>query len=166
MRWLIAVVAIAGFVAASLALREHYRQEASPCSINEKWDCGTVNKSRFATIGGLVASRGPQDAPPPGAKKSLLERIGDIPVAVVGIGGYLLLAVLAIGKRWRLLAAAAVPALAFSLYLAHIEKDILEVWCIYCVISLGAITLVTLLSIVALVMDLRGKRELPGESAA
>src|SRR5947199_7626375 len=130
MRWLIAFLALAGMVAAALALREHYRVEASPCSINEKWDCGTVNKSRFAVIGG-------------------------VPVADIGIAGYLLLAGLAIGRRWRLLAAAAVPALAFSLYLAHIEKDILEVWCIYCVISLGIITLITLLSLIALMVDWR-----------
>jgi uncharacterized membrane protein len=58
-------------------------------------------------------------------------------------------------KRWRLLASAAVLALAFSLYLAHIEKDVLEVWCIYCVISLGIISLITLLSLIALVMDLK-----------
>ena len=130
MRWLIAFLALAGMVAAALALREHYRVEASPCSINEKWDCGTVNKSRFAVIGG-------------------------VPVADIGIAGYLLLAGLAIGKRWRLLAAAAVPAFAFSLYLAHIEKDILEVWCIYCVISLGIISLITVLSWVALVINWR-----------
>jgi vitamin-K-epoxide reductase (warfarin-sensitive) len=130
MRWLIAILALAGMVAAILALREHYRTDASPCSINEKWDCGTVNKSRFAVIKG-------------------------VPVADIGIAGYLLLAGLAIGKRWRLLAAAAVPAFAFSLYLAHIEKDILEVWCIYCVISLGIITLITFLSLIALVMDWR-----------
>jgi uncharacterized membrane protein len=130
MRWIIAILALAGMMAAILALREHYRTEASPCSINEKWDCGTVNKSRFAVIKG-------------------------IPVADIGIAGYLLLAGMAIGKRWRLLAAAAVPAFAFSLYLAHIEKDILETWCIYCVISLGIITLITLLSLIALVMDWR-----------
>jgi len=133
MRWLIAFLALAGMVAAALALREHYRVEASPCSINEKWDCGTVNKSRFAVIGG-------------------------VPVADIGIAGYLLLAGLAIGRRWRLLAAAAVPAFAFSLYLAHIEKDILEVWCIYCVISLGIISLITVLSWVALVMNWRKTR--------
>ena len=134
MRWIIAILALAGMVAAILALREHYRKDASPCSINEKWDCGTVNKSRFAVIQG-------------------------IPVADIGIAGYLLLAALAIGKRWRLLAAAAVPAWVFSLYLAHIEKDILEVWCIYCVISLGMITLITLLSLVALGMDWRRGRQ-------
>jgi len=127
-------------VAASLALREHYRTEASPCSLNEKWDCGTVNKSRFAVIGG-------------------------VPVADIGIAGYLLLAVLAITKRWRLLAVAAIPALAFSLYLAHIEKDILEVWCIYCVISLGIITLITLLSLIALALNWRKRQEFPAGTA-
>lgn len=134
MRWLIAFLALAGMVAAALALREHYRTEASPCSINEKWDCGAVNKSRFAAIGG-------------------------VPVAVIGIAGYLLLLVLAITKRWRLLAAAAVPALAFSLYLAHIEKDVLGIWCIYCVISLGIITLITLMSLIALGMNWRKRQD-------
>jgi vitamin-K-epoxide reductase (warfarin-sensitive) len=141
MRWLIAFLALAGMVAAALALREHYRTEASPCSINEKWDCGTVNKSRFAVIGG-------------------------VPVADIGIAGYLLLAGLAIVKRWRLLAAAAVPAFAFSLYLAHIEKDVLEVWCIYCVISLGIITVITLLSLIALGIDWRRGRQPRAESTA
>ena len=134
MRWIIAILALAGMMAAILALREHYRTDASPCSINEKWDCGTVNKSRFAVIKG-------------------------VPVADIGIAGYLLLAGLALGTRWRLLAAAAVPAFAFSLYLAHVEKDILEVWCIYCVISLGIITLITVLSLIALVMDWRRSRQ-------
>jgi vitamin-K-epoxide reductase (warfarin-sensitive) len=140
MRWLIALLALLGMVAAALALREHYRTEASPCSINEKWDCGAVNKSPFAVIGG-------------------------VPVAVIGIAGYLLLLVLAITKRRRLLAAAAVPALAFSLYLAHIEKDVLGIWCIYCVISLGVITLIALLSLIALGMNWRkGQDTLSGST--
>jgi uncharacterized membrane protein len=42
---------------------------------------------------------------------------------------------------------AALPGLAFSLYLAYIEKDRLGVWCIYCVISLGVISLLTLLAL-------------------
>ncbi len=153
MRWLIALLAIAGVVAASLALREHYRTEASPCSINEKWDCGTVNKSPYAVIGGLVPHQ--EQIGVPAEKRSGLARLGDIPVADVGIAGYILLALLALAKRWRLLVAAAVPALAFSLYLTHIEKDKLEVWCIYCVISLGIISLLTLLSLIALGMNSR-----------
>jgi uncharacterized membrane protein len=158
MKWLITLLALAGIVAASLALREHYRTEASPCSMNEKWDCGAVNKSSFAEIGGvldLILNRDPMQ---PNNNKGGFAWIREIPVADVGIAGYLLLGVLAFMKRWRLLVAAAVPALAFSFYLAHIEKDVLGVWCIYCVISLGIISLLTLLSIFALVMDLKKRQ--------
>lgn len=135
MRWIIAFLALAGMVVASLALREHYRTGSSPCNVNEKWDCGAVNKSPFAVIGG-------------------------VPVAVIGIAGYLLLLLLSVTRRWRLLASAVVPALAFSLYLAHIEKDVLGIWCIYCVISLGIISLITLLSLIALGMNWRKAPEL------
>ncbi|HWG39140.1 MAG TPA: vitamin K epoxide reductase family protein [Candidatus Acidoferrales bacterium] len=155
MRWLIAFLALAGIVAAFLALREHYRTGASPCSVNEKWDCGAVNKSSFAVIGGLHGARGPEDKPPSGSKKNIFAEIDEIPVADIGIAGYLLLLMLAIAKQWRLLAAAAVLAWGFSLYLAHIEKDVLGVWCIYCVISLGIITLITVLSLIALGMNWR-----------
>jgi vitamin-K-epoxide reductase (warfarin-sensitive) len=122
MRWLILVLALAGVVAAALALREHYRTDTSPCSINEKWDCGTVNKSPYAVLAG-------------------------VPVADIGIAGYLLLAVLAFKKWWRPLAGASLAALAFSLYLAHIEAHVLAVWCIYCVISLGIILTIALLAV-------------------
>jgi vitamin-K-epoxide reductase (warfarin-sensitive) len=57
------------------------------------------------------------------------------------------MAALAFTRSYRLLLAAALGALAFSLYLAHIEKDILGVWCIYCVISLGIISLISILTL-------------------
>jgi uncharacterized membrane protein len=37
--------------------------------------------------------------------------------------------------------------LGFALYLTHVGKDILQVWCLYCVISQGIIVLLTLLSL-------------------
>jgi uncharacterized membrane protein len=40
-----------------------------------------------------------------------------------------------------------VGGLGFSLYLTHIEKDVLRVYCIYCVTSLGIIALITLLGV-------------------
>ncbi len=137
MRWLIMLVALVGLVAAVLARHEHYRTDTSPCSINEKWDCGTVNKSPYAVFGGVL-------------------------VANIGIAGYILLAVLAFKRWWPVLAAAAVIGFAFSLYLAHIEKDILYVWCLYCVTSLGAITLIMLLSLGRLVVWLT-KRPRPAQ---
>jgi uncharacterized membrane protein len=146
------LVALVGLVAAVLARHEHYRTGASPCSINEKWDCGTVNKSTYAVLGGLFVDTGP------GAQPGFLERkfpaIAKIPVADIGIVGYILLALLAFKRWWHALTVASVLAVAFSLYLAHVEKDILEVWCIYCVISLGAISLITLLAVITSIVQL------------
>jgi uncharacterized membrane protein len=152
MRWFIILVALVGLVASALALREHYRTGASPCSINEKWDCGTVNKSPYAVIGGLFADSGP--GAQPGFLQRKLPAIANIPIADVGIAGYVLLALLAFKRWWHALAVAGLAALAFSLYLAHVEKDILGVWCIYCVISLGVISGITLLAIIMSITQL------------
>jgi uncharacterized membrane protein len=107
---------------AGLALHVHYSTETEPCSINEKWDCGIVNHSPYAVI-------------------------GPVPVAAIGIAGYAMMLVLALARRKRLVLAAAVLGLGFSLYLTHIEKDVLLVWCVYCVTSLGIISLITLASL-------------------
>jgi vitamin-K-epoxide reductase (warfarin-sensitive) len=120
MRWVLIVLAVLGIIVSSLALREHYRTDASPCSINERWDCGIVNHSPYAMLFG-------------------------IPVAVIGMAGYLLLGVLAFRKAYRMALLGALGGLGFALYLAHIESAVLGVWCIYCVISLGIISLLSLL---------------------
>src|SRR5579862_8993228 len=127
MKYVLTILAVFGIVVSALALREHYRTEGdSPCSINERWDCGIVNHSPYAMLAG-------------------------IPVAALGIAGYFLMAALAWRRSYRLVLAIALAGLAFSLYLAHIEKDILGVWCIYCVISLGIISLMSLFNIGAVV---------------
>lgn len=123
MRWLIAILALAGLTVSILALRVHYSNDAAPCDINEHWDCGVVNHSTYAMI-------------------------GRVPVATLGIAGYALLAVLALLGLRRLVALASLPGLGFALYLSHIEKDVLMVWCLYCVISQCIILLITLLSLV------------------
>lgn len=120
MRWVLVFLAILGIATSALALREHYRTDTSPCSINDRWDCGIVNHSPYAVLWG-------------------------VPVAVIGIAGYLLLGLLALKRAYRLMLAAIIAGLAFSLYLSHIEANVLGVWCIYCVISLGVISLMTLL---------------------
>ena len=122
MRYVFILLAICGIVVSSLALREHYREDQSPCSINDKWDCGIVNKSPYAVV-------------------------GPIPVAALGIAGYTLMGVLAIFRRRGLLVLFVLAGLAFSLYLTYIEAEILGVWCIYCVGSLTTISLLTLLSV-------------------
>jgi vitamin-K-epoxide reductase (warfarin-sensitive) len=123
MKYVLVLLATFGIVVSALALREHYRTEGdSPCSINEHWDCGIVNHSPYALLAG-------------------------IPVAIFGIAGYFLMAALAWRRAYRPLLAIALAALAYSLYLAHIEASILGVWCIYCVISLGIVSLIALLSL-------------------
>jgi vitamin-K-epoxide reductase (warfarin-sensitive) len=134
MRYILLVLAAVGIAASSLALREHYRTDASPCSINERWDCGIVNHSPYAVLGG-------------------------VPVADIGIVGYSLLGALAIRRSYRLLLIASVAALAFSLRLAHIEAHVLGVWCIYCAISLGVIALMTLLVLGTVALQSRGEPE-------
>jgi len=123
MKYLLLILAALGITVSSLALREHYREYGdSPCSINEHWDCGVVNHSPYAMV-------------------------GPIPVAVLGIAGYILMAALAFRRSYRLLLVPTFAGLSFSLYLANIEKNILGVWCIYCVISLGIISLMSLLTL-------------------
>jgi uncharacterized membrane protein len=134
MRWVLIVLAILGIVASSLALREHYRTDASPCSINERWDCGIVNHSPYAMLFG-------------------------VPVAVIGIAGYLLLGVLAFRKAYRAMSVAALGGLGFALYLAHIESAVLGVWCIYCVMSLGVISLQSLLVLGTVIVGLMGRAQ-------
>jgi vitamin-K-epoxide reductase (warfarin-sensitive) len=120
MKYVLLVLALTGITASTLALREHYRTDASPCDINERWDCGIVNHSPYAMI-------------------------GPVPVAVIGIAGYLVLGILSLRRSYRLMLAGALAGLAFSLRLAHIENHVLGVWCIYCAISLATISFMTLL---------------------
>jgi uncharacterized membrane protein len=61
------------------------------------------------------------------------------------------MAALAFLRSYRLLLVPTLAGLAFSLYLANIEKNILGIWCIYCVISLGIVSLMSLLNIGAVV---------------
>jgi len=113
MRWLLIVLAVVGIVASSLALRDiTYRP--SPCSINERWNCGIVNHSPYAMLFG-------------------------IPVGVIGIAESAA-RVLAFMKLYRVMLVAAMGGLGFALHLAHIESTVLGVWCIYCYI-VGVISL-------------------------
>ncbi len=119
MRTLLAALAALGVIVSSLALRVHYSSQVEACDINAHWDCGIVNHSRFAVFHG-------------------------IPVAVIGIAGYLVLLVLAALGRRRLLLVSAAAGFCYALYLTHIERDLLQVWCLYCVCSQVLIAVLTL----------------------
>jgi uncharacterized membrane protein len=65
----------------------------------------------------------------------------------VGIVGYIAIGILALLRRRILVSGAAIVGLVFALHLTSIERNVLQVWCLYCVISQGIIALITLLSI-------------------
>jgi len=122
MRYILLILALAGVVVSALALHVHYCTDPQPCSINERWDCGVVNHSPFAEV-------------------------AHIPVAEIGIAGYLVLAGLAFWRQKALVFLAALVGLGFALRLTTIEELVLQTWCLYCVISQVIIALITLLSL-------------------
>jgi uncharacterized membrane protein len=126
MRYLVAVLALAGLLVSCFALREHFRTGVAPCDINERWDCGVVNHSPFAEIAG-------------------------VPVAVFGIAGYAAIAGFALARRWWIVLLLTTGAVGFSVYLTYVEARILETYCIWCVTSAGIIALTEIATIVAVV---------------
>ena len=125
----IVMLCLTGVLVSGLALGEHYNTKPSPCSINDKWDCGIVNHSQYAMVRGT-------------------------PVAFLGIFGYALIAALA-GRLPRITAILSLLALLFSSRLTWIEWKMLGVWCIYCVSSQFIIVCVFLLSLLAKTLSRR-----------
>jgi vitamin-K-epoxide reductase (warfarin-sensitive) len=137
MKHVLIALALLGVIDSSLALREHYREYGdAPCDINAHWDCGVVNHSPYAMLPNHAS-----DWPLP----------FQIPVAAVGIFGYVLMGALAFRRSYRLLLIPTFAGLTFSLYLSKIEAHVLGVWCVYCVISMGIISLLSLLTLGAVV---------------
>ena len=130
MRRVIMALAVIGVYLAVRALQIHYSTGLTPCSINDIWDCGAVNRGPYSVFYG-------------------------VPVALIGIVGYTFLFVMEALKKWRVMAVASVGALGFSLYLTHIEASILQTWCQYCVGSLITISLITVLAIIQVIVRRR-----------
>ena len=122
MRYVLLVLALAGVIVSTLALRVHYETGTQPCDINEHWDCGVVNHSSFAMI-------------------------GSVPVAAVGILGYLVIGIVAFMRQRFLLLLTVFAGFCFALRLTFIEQYALLVWCLYCVISQGIIAIALLCSL-------------------
>jgi vitamin-K-epoxide reductase (warfarin-sensitive) len=142
MRYLIVLLALGGLIDSVLALRIHMQDPnaAPPCAVTEKWDCGTVNHSRFAVF--PAESFDEQ----PGSKKF------HIPVATLGIIGYALIAVAALADRMWLTLQLAEIGFFCAAMLSYLEAFVIQKWCIYCVWSQGIIALILVCSIVAVVL--------------
>jgi uncharacterized membrane protein len=145
MRFLIALIALAGIIDSGLALRIHYQDPsvAPPCAVSAHWDCGTVNHSRYSVF------------PPVGFDEAPGSGKIHIPVATLGIVGYAVIAVLALADRlWLTLQAAEIGFFCAAL-LSYLEAYVMEKWCIYCVYSQAFVTAILICTVIALIVRRR-----------
>lgn len=132
----IAVIALAGVAVSCFSLYHHFsKSKTSFCDIGESFNCDMVNRSAYSTILG-------------------------VPVALVGILGYLLILGLATVYREKaetpaVLVIVSAGGLGFALYLTYIEAHVLGVWCILCLTSLTLISASVVLSVALLAKSLR-----------
>lgn len=150
MRGVLALLAVVGIVVSVLALKVHNMDPslAPPCAVNETWDCGTVNHSRYAVFPAITPD------------EENVSQHTHIPVAIIGIAGYSLIAVLALlGRFWAVLQFAEI-AFACACFLSYLEEFVIQKWCIYCVWSQGIATALVVVTIVALVLRHRAGRRL------
>jgi uncharacterized membrane protein len=132
----IACVAFVGVGVSSFSLHHHFsKSKTSFCDINESFNCDLVNRSTYSTVLG-------------------------VPVALIGILGYLLILGLATVYREKaetpvmLLIVSAVGS-GFALRLTYIEGHVLGVWCVLCLTSLAMIVASAVLSTVLIASSLR-----------
>jgi vitamin-K-epoxide reductase (warfarin-sensitive) len=146
LRVLLGLLAVAGIVISSMALRVHFMDpgDAPPCAVTEKWDCGFVNHSRYSVFPPSPKPTWDNPTPPIGHS---------VPVAEIGIVGYALMLLLIAFGRDRLFLLAAVGGCAFAGYLSLMEANVLEKWCIYCVWSQSVVAAMVVFGIVNVVLQ-------------
>lgn len=116
----IAVLSFAGIAVSSYALWQHYAPlGAAFCNLGETFSCDLVNKSEFSELFG-------------------------VPVAGIGIAGYIVLGAFAVFALLRpdraasvlpWMLAASFAGFAFSAYLTYLEFFVIGAICILCIAS-------------------------------
>ena len=127
--WLITAIAVIGIVLSAVSLYNHYKPTPTDyCDFGETFNCDAVNKSAYS-------------------------HFGRIPVAGIGLVGYIFLLLLSRVRRDNklvsgLLILSALVATGFSIWLTYIEARVLLSYCIICLGSLACILLITILAII------------------
>ncbi len=117
--WAIVIGSLVGIAVSAYSLLHHFSfVSGALCTLNDTVNCDVVNRGPYSEIFG-------------------------VPVAVLGVLGYLGMLVAAVLRRktpsdrgltW-FLGLAALGGLAFSFYLTSIEAFVLHAWCILCLTS-------------------------------
>ncbi len=129
-RWII-TLSLFGALLSGYSLYAHYSPTPSTiCNFSETFSCDAVNKSEYAEIAG-------------------------IPVALVGLGGYVLLAVLSLytlrGKSFQKdLFWFSLVGFVFSLYLTYLEAFVIHAWCPVCLLSQATILAIMSIAFIGL----------------
>ncbi len=127
--WVITVLALIGIGLSAVSVYNHYKPTPTDyCDFGETFNCDVVNKSAYS-------------------------HFGKIPVAGIGVVGYIFLAVLSRVTRQNklvsaLLIVSALIATGFSGWLTYIEARVLFAYCIICLASAACILLIALLAII------------------
>jgi uncharacterized membrane protein len=125
----IAVLAVAGLAVSSVSLYHHFsKSKTSFCNLGQSFDCDLVNRSQYSTF-------------------------HKVPVALVGVFGYLLVLLLATVYREKaetpfILGAVVLGGLGFALRLTYLEGFVLHAWCVLCLSSLAIISAITVLTVI------------------
>ncbi len=124
-RFVIMLFCYCGIALSTASLYSHYARSATEyCDLNQVFNCDIVNRSRFSEVFG-------------------------IPVALIGLIGYIVLMGITFKKsavleflRFYM----SFSGLMFAIYLAYIEEHLLRTWCLLCIGSLVAIAAITIVS--------------------
>ncbi len=114
MKYLIALLAVAGVVVSAVALHIHNMDPAAapPCAISAHFDCGLVGHSRYSVFPART------DDEKPG--------MVHIPVAAIGIAGYALIAIFAVMGRFRIVLELARIGFFCAVFLSYIEAYVIQ----------------------------------------
>lgn len=127
--WVITFLTLIGIVLSAVSVYNHYKPTPTEyCDFGDTFNCDAVNKSVYS-------------------------HYGPVPVAAIGMVGYVFLLLLSRVRREKKLASSilvfsSVIATGFSAWLTYIEARVLYSYCIICLGSFACITLITVLAIV------------------
>jgi len=152
MKYVIALLAIAGIFVSAKALQVHSMDPsaAPPCAVTEKFDCGAVNHGKYA-----VFPPYPLDSDYDENMQLKPSHEPHIPVAIIGIVGYSLILIVALLGRMRIVLELARIGFFCAAFLSYLEAFVIYKWCIYCLWSQCIIAAILVASVVAVVLQRR-----------